>query len=205
VYTTRVSPVGIPLDIYRICFIVCTTRVSPVGIPRDIYRICFIVCTTRVSPVGIPLDIYRICFILCTTRVSPVGIPRNIYMICFYINVCMYVYLHNCLFSFEEEPWDWGVVTAGHLAIVAVACGRCRWLGWTLLWCLCDAALFGWVWVFGRPQVWLWWICCSLSGGEELFVIPFLGSCVMCIRDVRCRDIIITELRGGSYARCKRC
>ena len=56
------------VPLFFICFIVCTTRVSPVGIPRDIYRICFyinvficfIVCTTRVSPVGIPRDIYRI-------------------------------------------------------------------------------------------------------------------------------------------------
>ena len=42
---------------------------------------------------------FFICFIVCTTRVSPVGIPRDIYRICFYINVFMYVYLHNCLFS----------------------------------------------------------------------------------------------------------
>ena len=43
---------------------------------------------------------FFICFVVCTTRASPVGIPRDIYRICFHINVCMYIYLHNCLFSF---------------------------------------------------------------------------------------------------------
>ena len=43
---------------------------------------------------------FFICFVVCTTRALPVGIPRDIYRICFYINVCMYIYLHNCLFSF---------------------------------------------------------------------------------------------------------
>jgi hypothetical protein len=35
------------------------------------------------------------------------------------------------------------VVKAGHLSIVPVACGRYCGLGWTLLRCLCDAALIG--------------------------------------------------------------
>ena len=45
---------------------------------------------------------FIICFVECTTRASPVGIPRDIYRICFYINVCMYVYLFNCLFSIYD-------------------------------------------------------------------------------------------------------
>jgi len=47
-----------------------------------------------------PPGFFFICFIVCTTGVSPVGISRGIYRICFYVNVFMYVYLHNCFFSF---------------------------------------------------------------------------------------------------------
>ena len=51
--------------------------------------------------IGVAEDFFfLICFVVCTTRASPVGIPWDIYRICFYVSVCMYIYFHNCLFSF---------------------------------------------------------------------------------------------------------
>jgi hypothetical protein len=42
---------------------------------------------------------FFICFVVSTTCASPVGIPRDIYRIYLYINVCLYIYLHNSFFS----------------------------------------------------------------------------------------------------------
>jgi hypothetical protein len=122
---------------------------------------------------------FIICYLVCSTRDLPVGIPRDIYSICFYIRfVCMLICtIVSCPFKTCPGTAEW--FTFVHLAIVAVACGRCCRLGWTLLWCLSDPAWFGGVWVFWTPRVWTWWIGCSLSGGEELFVLALRGRCLL--------------------------
>ena len=118
---------------------------SQVMVPLIIIIIIIIIIITIIF--------FFICFSLYTTRASPVGIPRDIYslLLFFFFGdgtiVCWF-----CSLSMVTE--------SGHFSIVPVAYGRCFWLVWLLLPCLCGAALLGEVEVFETLQVFLWWIGC---------------------------------------------